>query len=50
MEVKRYVIHDTKLGLCVMARSLEAANTGAAALNCTAGSARFVARTLAEVR
>ena len=49
MEVKRYVIHDTKLGLCVMARSLEAATIGAAAMNRAAGSARFVARTLAEV-
>ncbi len=50
MEVKRYVIHDTKLGLCVTARSLEAANIGAEAMNRTAGSARYVARTLTEVR
>jgi hypothetical protein len=50
MEVKRYIIHDTQLGLSVTARSLESARLGAAAMNQVAGYQRFVARTVSEVR
>jgi hypothetical protein len=50
MEVKRYIIHDTRLGLSVTARSWETANSGAAAMNEAAGYARYVARTIVEVR
>jgi len=50
MEIKRYVVHDTRLGLCVTARSLESAKTGAAQMNQVAGYTRFVARTITEVR
>jgi hypothetical protein len=50
MEVKRYIIHDTRLGLCVTTRSLESARIGAEEMNHTAGYARFVARTITEVR
>jgi hypothetical protein len=50
MEVKRYIIHDTLLGLSVTARSLESARIGAEAMNRTAGYARFVARTITEVK
>ena len=50
MEVKRYIIHDTQLGLSVTARSLENAREGAEAMNRAAGYNRYVARTVAEIR
>jgi hypothetical protein len=50
MEVRRYIIHDTRLGLSVTARSLEAARTGAEEMNRVAGYPRFEARTIFEVR
>ena len=50
MELKRYVILDTRLGLCVTARAMETAKLGAEAMNQTAGYARFVAKTITEVR
>lgn len=50
MEIKRYVVHDTRLGLSVTTRSLESAKIGAAQMNRVAGYTRFVARTIIEVR
>jgi hypothetical protein len=50
MEVKRYIIHDTRLGLGVTARSLENARIGAEEMNRSAGYARFVVRTIVEIR
>lgn len=50
MEVKRYIIFDTRLGLSVTARSFEGAKLGAAAMNQSAGYMRFVAKTITEVR
>jgi hypothetical protein len=49
MELKRYVIHDTRLGLFVTARSLESAQIGAAAMNQAAGYTRYLAKTITEV-
>jgi hypothetical protein len=50
MEIKRFVIHDTRLGLFVTARSFENAKAGADEMNTVAGYTRFVARTITEVR
>jgi hypothetical protein len=50
VEIKRYVVYDTRLGLCVSVRSLESAEIGAAQMNQVAGYARFVARIVSEVR
>jgi hypothetical protein len=50
MEVRKYIIHDTRLGLWVTARSLESASRGAEAMNRAAGYERFVARMLTEIR
>jgi hypothetical protein len=50
MEIKRFLIHDTRLGLFVTARSLDSAKAGADEMNSVAGYARFVARTITEVR
>jgi hypothetical protein len=50
MEIKRFVIQDTRLGLFVTARSLENAVAGANEMNHVAGYQRFVARTITEVR
>ena len=50
MEVKRHLIHDTRLGLFVTAQSLESANMAAARMNRLAGYPRFVARTISELK
>jgi hypothetical protein len=50
MEVKRYTIYDTRLGLYVTAYSLESANNGAAEMNGVAGYSRYVVRTITEVK
>lgn len=50
MEIKRYVIHDTRLGLFVTAASLENAYAGAAEMNHVAGYSRYVVRTMTEIR
>jgi hypothetical protein len=50
MEVTRHTIFDTRLGLYVTAHSLESANIGAAQMNLVAGYARYVVKTITEVR
>ena len=49
MEVTRYIIRDTRLGLSVTARSLESARLGAEEMNRTAGYTRFVVKTISAL-